>query len=219
VSAARVSGASTADTARARAAMLGGVAAAQRDRLQALNAQLGAARTTGNTDLVRSTLEMIQQAQTDIMNTMADAADAIREAAQAALQASIAQAEHASSMASYGMQELELRQQLGGTYDTPGGALARADYINTTIVPALTAELGPLRDALNAALTPEERAAAEEALAQQQIEILQAQLAAQEATQAATEATAERLQSMGGTLGFEFGGQQFTDLITTGIGA
>lgn len=194
-------------------------------------AVLGQAQTLGALgDLAgwrSATLEW-QSLGTDITSSMADAAELIRDAAKAERDAAmqlasdlVEGAAFTTRQADYGVDRLELEQKIAGTYDSSGGALARAAAIRDTI----DERQGEI-DALNAQRVEAERQGNTEllrsirdALNGKQLDLLGRILAADEATKEATEKTAERMRELGGSLSFEKGGQAFTELISVGIGA
>lgn len=178
--------------------------------------QLNAAIATGDVEGARSAMLALQTTSIDLANALADGMELVRNAAQRAAQDLYDTAAHSTSLASSGLQRLELEQKLAGTYET-GGA-ARANAINTTLIPALQAELQAINAQADAArahgLVPELRAAIEAANAKGN-EILQAQLDALEAVEANTTP-----RKFGGTLGFSHGDETLTDsLIAVGNGA
>ena len=122
-------------------------------------------------------------------------------------------------MRGFGLQGLELRQRLAGTFET-GGA-ERASFIRANIIPALQGELSALEHALAVARAEEVQdarliAQREEEVAAKQNEILQAQLDAQEQ---GNEIAKQMLDAFRGTTGFEFAGQSWTDLLTFSAGS
>lgn len=188
-------------------------------QLQGLVAALALKQQTaleqGDFAAAESTVNEILGVQAQIMNAVADAADLLKEAAKAQAQAAVNAAQHVTAMGSIGLQGLELRQQLAGTFDSAGGRAERAAYIKSTILPALNAELAPLQAAVDAATTPEERASAQEALATKTNEILQAQLEAQNLIVENT----DPLKQITGSTAFAFGGDIWTDALGVGVGA
>jgi TP901 family phage tail tape measure protein len=167
-------------------------------------------------DAWRSASIAVQTAGNDVATAMADAADLFRQASLTAAQNAVDAAVHSTTIADLGLQRLELQQRLGGSFET--GGVARAEFIRTQIIPALEAELQALRDQQRAAQQAGDATLARqiaEAIFGKENAILQAQLDAQEQIAANTEA----LREFQGALGFEFGGQRFTDLINLGTGA
>jgi hypothetical protein len=115
---------------------------------------------------------------------------------------------------------IELDQRLNHTYDTDEGRRARSDYITGTVVPRLSTERTALWGEVQTALSAfgegsSEYDAAWLAWASKDNDIKQRLIDAAETTAENTEA----LKEFGGTLGFQTGGQNFTDLIGSGLGA
>ena len=125
-----------------------------------------------------------------------------------------------TSLAQTGLQTLELQQRLAGTYDT--GGQARADYIRQSVVPDLQAEQAAIEQQRQEAVRQgNQQLAAQlaEALAGKGNDILQALLDVKDAAKETADNT-DALKSLGGTLGFDFGGARFTDaLVASGVGA
>ena len=122
----------------------------------------------------------------------------------------------ASELVSLRFERLQLRQQLRGTFDSPGGALARAAFIRRQLIPQERRELRGLRREQRHARREGDRQLAREIgleIKRQQNGILQLQLDAQNATKEATEATAESMREFGGGIGFQFGGSIMSDRI------
>lgn len=185
-------------------------------QIEALRGQEAAARQTGDEPGARAAMLAIQAAGNDLATAVVDAAELVRNAAIKAAQDVVDAAQHRTTLATTGLQRLELEQKLAGTFEA--GGVQRAQFIQTTIVPALQGELEALKAQVAAAQangTPADVAAAIEAASAKEIDLLQAQLEAQEAT---AENTAPR--KFGGTLGFSYGGETLTDsLIAAGNGA
>lgn len=215
------------DALRTQSAYIQGhVVTALQGQQTALNNQLAVAQNSGaGQGVVNGILEAIQSNQTDIMNAMADAADLIKQAAEAAKQAAEDAAQavvdasvHGETMANYGLQNLELQQQLSGTFDSTEGAQARSDFIKNTILPAINAEITALQAQLKVANEQGDSKLATqiaEEIAGKQNDLLQAQLDAQNAIKENT----DNLKDQQGSSAFDFGGQGFTDLIGVGVGA
>jgi TP901 family phage tail tape measure protein len=184
--------------------------------LQNQHDALNVAQNQGDVEGVRSALLAIQSSGTDLANAITDAAELTRDAAQRAAQDRVDAAASATTLAGTGLQRLELEQKLAGTFDT--GGVARAQYVQATVIPALQAELVALREQERRARetgTLAELRAAIEAESAKQNEILAAQLEVQEGIQ---DNTGDR--KFGGTLGFGYGGGTLTDaLIAAGNGA
>lgn len=163
----------------------------------------------------RAKLARLRGMMEDVTDTIAEHIRAILQAAEEA----VASAAFAHNMADLGLQHLELEQQLAGTFETHEAKVARANYINSQIIPTLQAEEAALNAKLAAAReagdTELARQVAEE-IAAVQNGILQAQLDAQELM-------AEELEDLNdaltGTLGFSFRSQSFTDILGLGVGA
>lgn len=159
--------------------------------------------------------QQAKEAADDAAQARQDAADRAAQAAQDAAdrreaerQAAIDAATSRVSLAQGGLQTLELQQRLAGTYDQ--GGRARADYITSTIIPAIQAEIKTLQA----------RGASAEDIQRAQNDLLQEQLDAQDAIKQNTADAAESLAKLGGTLGFEFQGSRLTDdLLASGVGA
>ncbi len=167
----------------------------------------------------RSAMQSAQQVAAQAVQTLADGAEQIRQASMKAVQNVVDYAAHGSSMSSMGLQGLELRQRLDKTYD--GGGHQRAEYIRNNVIPALEAERAALEqrraesERQEAGQTDKPLTRADmEAIAAKQNEILQASLTAQEAIEANTNS-----KRTGGSLGFGFGGDVYTDVLLDGVGA
>jgi hypothetical protein len=174
--------------------------------------------TTTTQEAVAQMQEALQQTQQQILDAMAQAAQLLRQAAEQAAQSLVDAATHTETMANYGLQALQLREQLSGTFDTTAGGMERQAYINTQIIPALQQELAALQNQLAVAQQQNDAALAtqtEESIAAKNNEILQASLDAQNQI---AQNTADLLREFGGSTGFQFGGQDFTDLLSTGVG-
>lgn len=151
-----------------------------------------------------------QRAAIDMGTAMADAADLVRDAAMRVYQDAVEEAQHQSTMADIGLRRLELEQRMIGTYDSAAGAEGRAEYIRSSIVPALKIEVAKLEDQRKDAVEKGDDKLAKsiaEQLGNKQNDILQAQLDATEQVAKNTEPLAE----MAGTLGYEYQGERFTD--------
>lgn len=187
--------------------------------LAGLGGQYNADMSVGDTKGAEEIQEKILSEQTDIANTSAEIANLTRQAAETQAHLLTEIAEHQTNMAESGLQSLELHQKLAGTYET--GGEQRSEYINKQILPALQKELTAL---VNEKKTAEEQGDTKlaeqiaEAIAGQQNKILEAQLQAQEETKSATQAMANAMTNAGGSLGFQFNQQEFTDLIGVGVG-
>jgi len=187
--------------------------------LAGLGGQYNADMSVGDTKGAEEIQEKILSEQTDIANTSAEIANLTRQAAETQAHLLTEIAEHQTNMAESGLQSLELHQKLAGTYET--GGEQRAEYINKQILPALQKELTAL---VNEKKTAEEQGDSKlaeqiaEAIAGQQNKILEAQLQVQEETKSATQAMANAMTNAGGSLGFQFNQQEFTDLIGVGVG-
>jgi 3D (Asp-Asp-Asp) domain-containing protein len=187
-----------------------------------LRGALATAKRTGNRGAIRDLTERVRTAETELWEAVTvqaersrDLATALRAAALEARQTGVDIAAHGSTLASTGLRRLEVEQRLAGTFES--GAVARANFIRQTIVPALNTELAALRE--QAAELQRQGLAAElravlEGIAAKELEVLEAQLEAQEQTAENTEP-----RGFGGTLGFSFGGEGLTDsLVTIGNG-
>jgi hypothetical protein len=120
-----------------------------------------------------------------------------------------------------GFQMLERTQQLDKTFDTAGGRAARASYINSTILPAIDSQIATQQDLYRAAISVGDTALAEQiasTIAGLLGDRMDAQIQVSELIEGNTAETAAALRSVGGNLGFEFGGQGFTDILTMGVG-
>jgi TP901 family phage tail tape measure protein len=210
----------TAETPAGQRARSAAITSSLIPNLRALQAaqrgQLTAAQRTGDVAGARSAVLAISQTGTDLANAIADAADLLRDAAIKASQELVDVAAHRTTLATSGLQRLELEQRIAGTFET-GGA-ERASFIRATILPALQAELITLRKQEQTfraqGLTAELRQVLE-AIAAKENERLQAIVDA-------TEQTAENTdpRRFGGTTGFNFGNENLTDsLIAAGNGA
>jgi TP901 family phage tail tape measure protein len=208
----------TADTPegkRRRAQAITGMLPAIGRQRDTLYGQYIAAIKVGDIAGARDAYLGAQQAAIDLTNAMADAADLIRDAALQASQDLVDTASHGTTMADLGQQRLELEQRIAGTFDT--GGQQRADYIKNTIVPAIDAELAALRAQQATALAEGDPALARqiaEAIAGKDNEKLQAIVDATEQTAENTDV----LKELGGSLSFQYGDQDFSDLVGTGTG-
>lgn len=190
---------------------------------------LRGAQNLGNEELTQS----IQEQLNAVNDSLAEATvrsvelwrDAVRQAAADMVEQATSGADRAAldwlrggmqpgyaasvEVARMGLERLELQQRIAGTFET--GGTARADYIRQHIIPALERQLAAQEHQLQAAEQIGDRAGIRQAIldiGQTQIAILQA---TQEATEQTAENTGEALRQVGGTLGFEARGQQFTD--------
>ena len=209
------------------AAATGSVAGLEAQRAQ-VGAQAWLARSVGDEAGWRSGNLEWQRLGIDITSAMADAAELVRDAAQAQNDAALKLASDMVDAASFGTRQadyvvdrLELEQKLAGTYDSAGGALGRAAAIRETLDERQTELV-----ALQAQKAEAERQGNVELIRtftslvnDKQLDILTRMLAAQEATKEATEQTAERMRDLGGSTAFDARGQRFTDLIGIGVGA
>lgn len=178
-----------------------------------LTRALARARRVKDRAAIRDITERLAVVRDDIAETAATWAEQVRQAIQVAAQEQVDLAGARASLASIGLQRLELQQRLAGTFET--GGQARADYINQTILPALRTEIAALEAQYQTAATPAEQAAILQALEQKRNDVLQAQLDALEQIKDNTQS----LKEFDGTTTFEFAGQQFTDLVGVGTGA
>jgi len=148
--------------------------------------------------------EKIKQAQEDQMQAQRDALD------------------QASQFTQLGLDRLGLQQKLSGTYDTPAARQARAQFIQENVVGGIDQKIALLTQQRQQELASGDTKRAEElrlAIEQALNDKLQAQLEAQQEIAANTEETANLLKEFNGSVGFEFGGQAFTDLLGAGVGA
>jgi hypothetical protein len=213
----------TADTSggmMARAASIG----AQMPGLQRLHDdyvnQASVAWSIGDGEGFKAAFLGAQQAATDLATAQADAADLIREATVKAATEITRHATFGVAVADTALTGIELDQRLNHTYDTDEGRRARSDYITGTVVPRLSTERTALWGEVQTALSAfgegsSEYDAAWLAWASKDNDIKQRLIDAAETTAENTEA----LKEFGGTLGFQTGGQNFTDLIGSGLGA
>ncbi|MCK9250997.1 MAG: phage tail tape measure protein [Solirubrobacteraceae bacterium] len=172
---------------------------------------------TGDIDGWRQAMLGARQALADATNAQADYNQQMKEAASLAAAQVVGTAEFGLSMAQLEQQGFSLRQQLAGTAET-GGA-ARAQFIRSTVIPAIQRAIDADRAAVDVerrtwGQDSEQHRQAQLRLAQRMNELLQAQLDEQEQIKSNT---AQR--SFGGSLGFEFAGGAYTDLILDGAGA
>jgi hypothetical protein len=157
-------------------------------------------------DNVESQLEAQQRIKDAQEQTMQDARDAI---------------DQIGSFAQQGLTNLGLQQKLSGTFDTPAAAQERAQYIQTNVVGGIDQKIQLLTQQRNQELASGDTKAAEAlrlAIEQALGEKMQAQLDAQEEIAKNTEDAADALKEFGGSVGFEFQGQSFTDLLGAGVG-
>jgi hypothetical protein len=147
------------------------------------------------------------QALAEVTNGLSDAADLLRQAAELDAQNAVDAATHTTTLASAGLQSLELQQQIAGTFET-GGA-TRGQYILANIVPDLQAELVAMQAQLKVAQDEGDQKLADqiaEGIAAKSNDILQAQLDAQEAIKSNTDV----LKDLAGPIGIQFQGQTET---------
>jgi len=185
-------------------------------QLAALNTQLGAYQSIGDTADARAALLGIQTAGNEIANAMGESADLIRQAAEQSAAETVERAGHVTSLAQLGEAHLELQQRIAGTFEA--GGQQRAEYVDKTLIPALNNELVALQAQLNTAGQEGDQKLAEqiaEAIAGKQNDLLQATL---DATEAVAKNTSEH--KVGGTLGFGYSGENLSDtIIAVGSGA
>lgn len=151
-----------------------------------------------------------QSATTDLANAQADAADLMRDAAAKLAQDAVDAASHTGRMSSSGLRNLELTQRLEGTYDSAGGAQGRADFIRTTIIPAILGELSALiaqqadaQAAGNSALAKQ----IAEAIADKTGDSLQAEIDARDILKSVD----SQLKDFAGSIGWSYRDQPYTD--------
>lgn len=145
----------------------------------------------------------------------------INAAMSATAQHQVDLAQAAGRMTDLSEARIGLQQQLAGTFDSIGGAQGRADYIRAQVIPGIRAEIGALVEQQQVANRQGDQVLAQqigEAIGQRQNDVLQRQLDAQDAIKQATQASAQAIAAMNGTLGFQYQGQSFTDLVGTGVG-
>jgi hypothetical protein len=166
----------------------------------------------------------ILQAQNEASDLMRQAAEAAKKAAEDAAQVVVNMAQHGETMASLGLETLKLQQQLQGPQylngslvqgdQTPGSLQAQAQYIASTLIPAMRSDLAALQAQQQVALDNNDQTLAyqiAEAIAQKQNDLLQAQVTAAQDTAASTQQMADALKQYGGTTAFDYSGQLFTD--------
>jgi hypothetical protein len=186
--------------------------------VSALNSQLGVLEATGASGSELNAVRLqIQSAGNDIGNAMVEAADDVRQAAETASEEIVEKASHRGTLASTGLQKLEIEQRLAGTFDN--GGVQRADFIKSEVIPALEAERQALTQRKETAETEGNQKLAEqiaEQMAAKNNDILSAQLEVQQQIEANTNPN----HKVGGTLGFAFGSESVTDsIISVGSGA
>lgn len=151
-----------------------------------------------------------QSAVTDLANAQADAADLMREAAAKVVQDQVDATAHGTTMSDLRLQRLEVEQRLAGTYESGGGAQARADLIRQQIVPALDAEIlaftAQQMEAQRQGNTDLVRQL-QEAIFAKQTDLLQKNLDANEETAANT----DLLKEFGGSTAFSYRDTPFLD--------
>lgn len=202
----------TAGAMQQRAAYTTGVTIpALRAQQQAAHLAQITAAAAGDLNGWRAAVQDAANAAVEIANAQADAADLMRQAAMRAAQDVVDAAGHGRTMADLGLQRLALEQQLIGTHDTGGGAVGRADFIRSAIIPAIQGEVAALQVQLAAAQATGDKALATqiaEAIYAKENDVLEAQLAAQNAIKENTDAMREQ----GGSTAFSYQSQTFTDL-------
>lgn len=121
----------------------------------------------------------------------------------------------------FDLQRLTLRQQIAGISDTPAGNTQLDTFLKNQLLPAQIAR----EKAAHRAMVQERRRSGDksEAFQQAQQQWQQAVLdrlgTQNEIAQDTKDATEKVARVLGGQLSFDFNGQQFTDVITSGVGA
>lgn len=165
----------------------------------------------------RQAITAAMNTATDLANAQADAAELIKKAAETEASARTSAADHTVGLDQLSLDALKLQQQIDGTFQ--GGGAARGAFITSTIIPALTAQIEADKAALQTELqqrgiTSDEYRQAQQKLAQDSNAKLQAIVDASQETAANTDP-----KKVGGTLGFSWGGEGYTDRILTGNAA
>lgn len=172
------------------------------------------AKKAGDTKAMSDIGQKLNAALDNLDQEVTNKVVAQRNKVEAAAQAVVDQATHQATLAQSGEQGLQLQQQLAGTSGTPGGAAQISNYIKSTVVPALTAELTALQKQQAAAKKEGDTTLANqigEAIASQQNNILQAQLDAQTAIKDAAQQIASNTDTSG-VLGVTYQGQDLPDI-------
>jgi len=127
--------------------------------------------------------------------------------------------ERGLSMANIGYQGLQLRQQIAGSFDSPAAAQARRRFILENIIPAIQGEIAATQKALTVpGLTQAEKDDLMLRLAQENNDLLQAQLDADNAIKDGVNKMNDLLGKNLGTLAFSQNSQTFTDLPASLVG-
>ncbi len=155
-------------------------------------------------------------------NALADGFDLVRGAAMKAASDFSDIAGHNRRIADLDYEGFGLDQKLAGTFDTPGGALARGNYIRDVVLPKIAEEQGAKRKEYDEAVRQGNHELARilfEALKGLDNDWKRGMLESNEQTAEATKQAADQLKEMGGSIGFEFGGAITTDrLADLGLG-
>jgi hypothetical protein len=193
--------------------------------LRGMTSELDIAKRHGDRDAVKDIKDKIHQLNLDIRETAVQLIEAHRGQVIAAAQEAVDAAQYHGDVHQAGYEALQLHQQLRGTTpDNLGDAQERASYITNTIIPDLQKQQAALfsqyqTDLSTTGADSDETRQAFLAFLAKGNEISQQQLDAQNQIKDATEQTAENTKDFGGSLGYEFGGAAFTDLIRAGSGA
>lgn len=184
-------------------------------------AQQAVDQITGNIDSVTT---QILQAQQQAADDLRQAAQYAKQAAELAAQQVVDMATHQETLAETGLTTLQLQQQLqgqqyiGGQWvagdQTPVALQAQASYITNTVIPDVQATLLALQQQLQVAQDQGDTTLANqiaEAIADKQNTILQDQVTAMNDVAANTQQMVDQLKDFGGTTGFVYGDQLFTD--------
>lgn len=195
----------------ARAAGLTAEESGKQGQVDYFNDQAAAAAAAGDMDTFTKMTTNATNALADLTSTEADAADLMKQAAEAAAQSTVDLATHAATMTDLGLTHLELVQKLAGTYDT--GGQARADYIKAQEIPAVQAVIDALVQQQAVAAAQGDQVLADqiaESIAGKQNDLLQEQVDAAEEIAANT-----KPRAFGGGLAFSYGGETLTDALVS----
>lgn len=177
------------------------------------------AASIGDLDGWRQSLLSATQAATDIATAMATAAEETRRAAEAMAQSAIDASQFRFDIDDAGRGTLEFNQRMQGIYDTPGGRQARADYITQTLIPDLNKIISDDQVKIETERTTRGADSQEyrDAVRQYLADIAKRQGLQIEVLDDISDNT-EPLKDYKGTLGFEYRGQQQTDILDAGVG-
>lgn len=187
-----------------------------------LNSALATAKKYGDKATIRDLTDKLNVALGNLDSATAQVLVDWRAGIERAAQDAVDASTQGVGLAQGGLDTLKLKQQLAGTDQTPGAGQAQGDYITSTLIPALQAQLAATQKDQAAAQSVGDmiRVLADQLTATQEGNgILQAQLDAQTAIKGNTASAANALKAQGGQLAFQFQGETFTDrLVSMGVG-